>query len=285
MKHSVEIGGGVAETVSGDSENFVDLRDLSFCYGSRVIFDHFSLQVPRGKVTVIMGPSGCGKSTLLGFIGGRQRPQSGKVIVNGRQVNGLAKRDLYELRKSMGMMFQNSALLTDLDVFDNVAFPLRTHTDLPATLIRKLVLMKLQQVGLRGARHLLPAELSGGMTRRVALARAVVLDPLMVMYDEPFTGLDPVSMGVIVKLIRELNDSLCMTSVVVTHDVPEGLSIADRVYLLGAGNVVASGDPDYMRTFDHPVVRQFIDGLPDGPVAYHYPAEDYRQELLGRAQP
>jgi len=275
----------VAETVSGDSENFVDLRDLSFCYGSRVIFDHFSLQVPRGKVTVIMGPSGCGKSTLLGFIGGRQRPQSGKVIVNGRQVNGLAKRDLYELRKSMGMMFQNSALLTDLDVFDNVAFPLRTHTDLPATLIRKLVLMKLQQVGLRGARHLLPAELSGGMTRRVALARAVVLDPLMVMYDEPFTGLDPVSMGVIVKLIRELNDSLCMTSVVVTHDVPEGLSIADRVYLLGAGNVVASGDPDYMRTFDHPVVRQFIDGLPDGPVAYHYPAEDYRQELLGRAQP
>ncbi len=275
----------MAETVSGDSENFVDLRDLSFCYGSRVIFDHFSLQVPRGKVTVIMGPSGCGKSTLLGFIGGRQRPQSGKVIVNGRQVNGLAKRDLYELRKSMGMMFQNSALLTDLDVFDNVAFPLRTHTDLPATLIRKLVLMKLQQVGLRGARHLLPAELSGGMTRRVALARAVVLDPLMVMYDEPFTGLDPVSMGVIVKLIRELNDSLCMTSVVVTHDVPEGLSIADRVYLLGAGNVVASGDPDYMRTFDHPVVRQFIDGLPDGPVAYHYPAEDYRQELLGRAQP
>ena len=285
MKHSMDKGGDVADTASDHSENFVDLRDLSFCYGSLVVFDHFSLQIPRGKVTVIMGPSGCGKSTLLGFIGGRQCPQSGKVIVNGRQVNGLAKRDLYELRKSMGMMFQNSALLTDLDVFDNVAFPLRTHTNLPEMLIRKLVLMKLQQVGLRGARHLQPAELSGGMTRRVALARAVVMDPLMVMYDEPFTGLDPVSMGVIVKLIRELNDSLCMTSVVVTHDVPEGLSIADQVYLLGAGNVVASGDPDFMRTFDHPVVRQFIDGLPDGPVAYHYPAEDYRQELLGSGRP
>lgn len=265
---------------SGNSENFVELHDLSFRYGSRVILDHFSLQIPRGKVTVIMGPSGCGKSTLLSFIGGRQRPQRGEVVVNGKRVNALSKRDLYGLRKSMGMMFQNSALLTDLNVFDNVAFPLRTHTDLSESLIRKLVLMKLQQVGLRGAHHLQPAELSGGMTRRVALARAVVLDPLMVMYDEPFTGLDPVSMGVIVKLIRELNDSLCMTSVVVTHDVPEGLSIADQVCLLGAGKVVATGDADFMRKFDHPVVRQFIDGLPDGPVAYHYPAEDYQQELL-----
>jgi len=275
----------VADTIAAESENFVDMHDLCFQYGSRTLFDHFFLRIPRGKVTVIMGPSGCGKSTLLSFIGGRQRPQCGTVMVNGQQVNGMKKRDLYVLRKGMGMMFQNSALLTDLDVFDNVAFPLRTHTELPESLIRKLVLMKLQQVGLRGARHLLPAELSGGMTRRVALARAVVLDPLMVMYDEPFTGLDPVSMGVIVKLIRELNDGLNMTSVVVTHDVAEGLSIADHVFLLGAGKVIASGDPEFMCQDDNPEVRQFIDGLPDGPVAYHYPAGDYRQELLGsRAQ-
>jgi len=271
----------VAETAVDKSENFVDLRDLDFGYGKRRIFDHLSLQIPRGKVTVIMGPSGCGKSTLLGFIGGRKKPGSGRVIVNGKQVNGLPKHELFELRKSMGMMFQNSALLTDLDVFDNVAFPLRTHTDLPETLIRKLVLMKLQQVGLRGARHLQPAELSGGMTRRVALARAVVLDPLMVMYDEPFTGLDPVSMGVIVKLIRELNDNLCMTSIVVTHDVPEGLSIADHVCLLGDGKVIAVGDPEFMRNYHDPLVRQFIDGLPDGPVSYHYPANEYRQDLFG----
>ena len=227
-----------------------------------------------------MGPSGCGKSTLLNFIGGRLKPDSGDILVDGQSVPKLSQHSLYELRKRMGMMFQSSALLTDLTVFENVAFPLREHTDLPEVLIRNLVLMKLELVGLRGTRDLMPAQLSGGMARRVALARAISLDPMMVMYDEPFTGLDPISMGVIVKLIRELNDALGTTSIVVTHDVLEGCSIADYVYLLGKQGVIGFGTPAEMMASDSEEIRQFMDGLPDGPVPYHYPAANYVNDLF-----
>lgn len=226
-----------------------------------------------------MGPSGCGKSTLLNFIGGRLKPQVGEVSVDGVDVVKLGRQELYELRKGMGMMFQNSALLTDLSVYDNIAFPIREHTDLDEKLIRHLVLFKLQMVGLRGARELKPAELSGGMARRVALARAIALDPMLVMYDEPFTGLDPISKGVIVKLIKEIGDALGMTSLIVTHDVAEGMSIADKVLLLGGGHVIAAGSALEMRESELEDVRQFIDGKPDGPVAYHYPAPDYVSDL------
>lgn len=227
-----------------------------------------------------MGPSGCGKSTLLNFVGGRIQPEVGEVLVDGVDVARLGRQRLYKLRKSMGMMFQNSALLTDLSTFDNVAFPIREHTELDERLIHHLVLFKLQMVGLRGARDLKPAELSGGMARRVALARAIALDPMLVMYDEPFTGLDPISKGVIVKLIREIGDALGMTSLVVTHDVVEGMSIADKVILLGEGRVVGEGSSTEMRESRVPEVRQFIDGQPDGPVAYHYPAANYVDELM-----
>ena len=260
-------------------ENLIELNRVRFAFGDRLIYDDLNLSVPRGKVSVIMGPSGCGKSTLLNFIGGRIQPKIGEVIVDGIDVSVLSRQRLYKLRKSMGMMFQNSALLTDLSVFDNVAFPVREHTDLDEKLIRHLVLFKLQMVGLRGARDLKPAELSGGMARRVALARAIALDPMLVMYDEPFTGLDPISKGVIVKLIREVGDALGMTSLVVTHDVSEGLSIADKVLLLGGGHIIGEGSPEEMKTSGIPEVRQFIDGLPDGPVAYHYPAVSFLADL------
>jgi len=263
-----------------DSATLVDVRDVYFRYSDRPIFDGLSLRIPAGKVTVIMGPSGCGKSTLLSFIGGRLRPERGEVVVDGQRVPALRRRDLYSLRKRMGMMFQASALLTDLSVFENVAFPLREHTTLPEPLVRSLVLLKLQMVGLRGARDLMPDELSGGMGRRVALARAIALDPMMVMYDEPFTGLDPISMAVIVKLIREVNDALGMTSVVVTHDVAEANEIADYIYLLGHGRVIAAGTPAELGDSESAEVRQFMAGLPDGPVAYHYPAADLAADLL-----
>jgi phospholipid/cholesterol/gamma-HCH transport system ATP-binding protein len=227
-----------------------------------------------------MGPSGCGKSTLLNFIGGRLKPDAGSVTVDGVEVTGLGRRGLYDLRKRMGMMFQRSALLTDMSVFDNVAFPIRQNTDLPEPLIRHMVLFKLEMVGLRGARDLMPSELSGGMARRVALARAIALDPMLVMYDEPFTGLDPISMGVIVKLIREVNDALGMTSVVVTHDVKEGCSIADYVYLLAHGTVIGRGTPEELNASQSPEVRQFMGGLPDGPVGYHYPADEFVSDLF-----
>ncbi len=261
-------------------ERLIEIRDLRFSFGGNQIYDGLDVAIPRGKVTAIMGPSGCGKSTLLNFIGGRLRPDRGDVLVNGESVPSLNRGDLFDLRKQMGMMFQSSALLTDLTVFENVAFPLREHTSLPEALIKTLVLSKLQLVGLRGARSLMPSELSGGMTRRVALARAIALDPLLVMYDEPFTGLDPISMGIIVKLIREVNDALEMTSVVVTHDVAEACSIADYVYLLGNKKVVAHGTPEQMRNTESDDARQFMAGLPDGPVAYHYPARDYREDLF-----
>ena len=264
-----------------NQEYLIQVDDLVFGYGERLIFDRINLRIPTGKVTVIMGPSGCGKSTMLKFFGGSLSPRRGDVTFDGISIPGLKREQLFQLRKRMGMMFQSNALLTDINVFENVAFPLREHTDLPESLIQQLVLIKLEMVGLRGARELMPAELSGGMARRVALARAIALDPDLVMYDEPFTGLDPISMGVAIKLIKQLNDALGTTSVVVTHDVKEGASIADYIYLLGAGNVVGHGTPEQMINSDNEQVHQFMNGLPDGPVAFHYPAKDIQDDLLG----
>ena len=228
-----------------------------------------------------MGPSGCGKSTLLSLIGGRLRANSGTLQFNGQDIPKAGTEALFKMRRHMGMLFQSSALLTDLNVFENVAFPFREQTNLPEELIRILVLMKLELVGLRGARDLMPSELSGGMARRVALARAIALDPTMIMYDEPFVGLDPISMGVVVKLIREINDLFNLTSIVVTHDVAEGCSIADYACLLSGGKAIGYGTPEELLNSDSPEVRQFMNGLPDGPVGYHYPAEPYAQDLNG----
>lgn len=258
----------------------VVIENLIFSYDDRRIIDNLSLSIPRGKVTVIMGGSGCGKSTLLSLIGGRNHPDSGRLMVDGELVPALNTRQLFALRKRMGMLFQTGALLTDLTLFENVAFPMREHTNLPESIIRKVVLMKLEQVGLRGAEHLMPQQLSGGMARRAALARAIVLEPMMVMYDEPFTGLDPISKGVIAKLIRELNETLGITSIVVSHDVPETCAISDYAYLLGNGKVLGHGTPEAMMASEEPHVRQFMDGLPDGPVPFRYPARDYRAHLM-----
>ena len=258
----------------------VQIRDLVFKRGTRAIFDGVDIDIARGKLTAIMGPSGTGKTTLLRLIGGQLRPDAGTVLVDGSSVPDLSYRQLYELRKRMGMLFQNGALLTDINVFDNVAFPMREHTQLPESMIRDLVLMKLQAVGLRGARDLMPSELSGGMARRVALARAIALDPMMIMYDEPFTGQDPISMGVLVKLLRSLTDALGLTSVVVSHDVKESLSIADYVYVISGGKVVEHGTPDSLQASQSPWVQQFIQGLDDGPVPFHYPAPALAEDLL-----
>ena len=263
------------------NDALIRVRGLSYAFGSRVIFDRVDLDIPRGKITAIMGPSGTGKTTLLKLIGGQLRPQAGTVHVDGLDVHALPLRDLYELRMRMGMLFQSGALLTDLSVYDNVAFPLREHTRLPESMIRTLVLMKLESVGLRGARHLMPSELSGGMARRVALARASALDPMMLMYDEPFTGQDPISMGVLVKLIHDINHRLGLTGIVVSHDVEETLSIADWVYVIAAGRVVASGTPTDITQSGSDWTDQFINGKPDGPVPFHYPAKDYQVDLLG----
>lgn len=258
----------------------VKIRGLSFKRGARMIFDNIDLDIQRGKVTAIMGPSGTGKTTLLRLIGGQLRPDAGTVEVDGQNVHRLSQTALYTLRKRMGMLFQSGALLTDLDVYDNIAFPIREHTELPEELIRDLVLMKLEAVGLRGARELQPSELSGGMARRVALARAIALDPMMIMYDEPFTGQDPISMGVIVQLIRKLNDALGLTSVIVSHDVAETSAIADYVYVLSGGKVMGKGSPDELERSDSDWVQQFIHAEPDGPVPFHYPAPDYVEDLM-----
>ncbi|RYD92750.1 MAG: ABC transporter ATP-binding protein [Sphingomonadales bacterium] len=258
----------------------VDLRQVHYSVGSRKIFDGVDIQVARGSITAVMGPSGTGKTTLLRLITGQSRADSGAVTVFDREVARLSRSELYALRRRMGMLFQNGALLTDIDVFENVAYPVREHCKLPETLLRRLVLMKLQAVGLRGAAHLQPSELSGGMARRVALARAIVMDPEILIYDEPFVGLDPISMGVVCRLIRELNDALGITSIVVSHDVQEVTSIADRSYLLAGGKVVAAGSSAELRDADVPAVRQFMEGAPDGPVPFHYPAPDYVQQLL-----
>ncbi len=263
-------------------EVLVRIRGLRFLRGSRVIFDGVDMDIPRGKVTAIMGPSGTGKTTLLKLIGGQLRPDAGTVEVDGQDVHKLSTDALYALRMRMGMLFQSGALLTDLSVFDNVAFPLREHTGLTESMIRKLVLLKLEAVGLRGARELMPAELSGGMARRVALARAVALDPMMIMYDEPFTGQDPISMGVLVKLIRQLNDAARLTSVMVSHDVAEAGSIADHVYILSGGKVVDQGLAADLAQHGSDWTRQFLKGSPDGPVPFHYQARPLVDDLLER---
>ncbi len=257
----------------------IQIENLVFRRGERTIFNGLNLSIPRGKVVAIMGPSGTGKTTLLKLIAGQLRPHAGRVLVDGEDVHRLSRRRLFALRQRMGMLFQSGALLTDLSVFDNVAFPLREHTRLSETMIRRLVLMKLQAVGLRGARELMPSELSGGMARRVALARAIAMDPEMIMYDEPFVGQDPITMGVLLKLIRKLNVSLGLTSVVVSHDVDEVLSIADYAYVLSQGRVVAEGEAAAIRHSEDAYVRQFLEGQPDGPVPFHFPAGDYRKDL------
>ncbi len=263
----------------------VEARDIYFSFAEHNIYSGLNLTIPRGKVTVIMGPSGCGKSTFLSLLGGRLQPDSGTLIFDGAPIPPSRSRALFEMRRKMGMLFQNSALLTDLSVFDNVAFPFREQTDLPEELIRILVIMKLEMVGLRGARGLMPSALSGGMARRVALARAIALDPELIMYDEPFVGLDPISMGIIMQLIRQLNDALGITSVVVTHDVVEGCSIADYVYLLDDGVVAGHGTAQQMANSEQPEIKQFMNGLPDGPVGYHYPAGDYLTDLYAPKPP
>lgn len=261
-------------------DTLVKIRGLRFSRGDRKIFDGVDLDIPRGKVTAIMGPSGTGKTTLLRLIGGQLGPDQGSVQVDGLEVPELRTSELYALRRRMGMLFQSGALLTDLSVFDNVAFPLREHTNLPESMIRDLVLMKLQAVGLRGARDLKPAELSGGMARRVALSRAIALDPMMIMYDEPFTGQDPISKGALVKLIRLLNDALGLTSIIVSHDVRETIEISDYIYVISQGKVMGQGAPEDMEQTRSDWVRQFMNGLADGPVPFHYPAPDYRKDLL-----
>lgn len=268
-------------TTPSRDEVLVSIRDLTFRRGDRCIFEGIDLDIPRGRITAIMGPSGTGKTTLLKLIGGQLKPDRGRILFEGQDIHQLGLGDLYRLRRQMGMLFQSGALLTDLSVFDNVAFPLREHTRLSEPMIRSLVLMKLEAVGLRGARDLWPAELSGGMARRVALARAIALDPSLLMYDEPFTGQDPISMGVLVKLIRELNQGLGLTSIVVSHDVSETLAIADRVCLISGGRVIAQGAKSEIEGSESPWVKQFLEGAPDGPVPFHYPALDYRKDLLG----
>jgi phospholipid/cholesterol/gamma-HCH transport system ATP-binding protein len=262
----------------------VEIRNLGYAVSGRSIFDGLDMDIPRGRVTAIMGPSGTGKTTLLRLITGQVRADSGSILVAGEDMRTLRRADLYVLRRRMGMLFQNGALLTDLNVFENVAFPLREHTDLTERLIRQLVLMKLQAVGLRGAAELVPAELSGGMSRRVALARAIVMDPEILIYDEPFVGLDPISLGVILRLIRRLNDALGLTSIVVSHDVQEISAVADNVFLLSGGKVVARGTPQELKSYPSEIVRQFVGGLADGPVPFHYPAPDYFSELLSRSE-
>ncbi len=258
----------------------VTVRGLSFRRGERVIFQEVDLNIPRGQVTAIMGPSGTGKTTLLRLISGQVRPDAGRIEVDGVCVHELGWRELYQFRKRMAMLFQSGALFTDLNVFDNVAFPLREHTRLPERLLRTLVLMKLEAVGLRGARDLMPAELSGGMARRVALARAIALDPMMILYDEPFAGQDPISMGVLVKLIRTLNDALGLTSIIVSHDVKETAAIADYLYLISDGRIVEHGTPDALDRSNSPWVDQFMHARPDGPMSFHYPAPPYADDLL-----
>ncbi|WP_432744191.1 ATP-binding cassette domain-containing protein [Methylobacter sp. G7] len=260
--------------------SLVSVKNLSFSRGNKKIFDDISLEFERGKITAIMGPSGTGKTTLLKLIGGQLFPAQGTVSVDGNNVHRLRRSELYNLRKRMGMLFQSGALLTDMNVFDNVAFPLREHTHLPESMIRTLVLMKLQAVGLRGARNLMPNELSGGMARRIALARAIALDPMMIMYDEPFTGQDPISKGALVHLIKSLNTILGLTSIVVSHDVHETAAIADYIYVISEGKIVGQGSPKEIQQSESDWVQQFMTGAADGPAHFHYPAKDYIDDLL-----
>ncbi|MDO9925734.1 phospholipid ABC transporter ATP-binding protein MlaF [Glaesserella parasuis] len=261
-------------------QNLVEVKNLTFKRGERVIYDNLNLQVQKGKITAIMGPSGIGKTTLLRLIGGQILPENGEILFDGQDICQANNKTLYQLRQRMGMLFQSGALFTDLSTFDNVAFPIREHTQLPEELIRKLVLMKLEAVGLRGAAQLMPSELSGGMARRAALARAIALDPDLIMYDEPFTGQDPISMGVIVELIKKLNQALNLTSIVVSHDVNEVLSIADYAYIIANKRIIAEGTPESLLASQDPQVVQFLAGKADGPVQFHYPAQNYTEELF-----
>ncbi len=258
----------------------IQIRNLHFSRGQSKIFDGIDMDIHAGRITAVMGPSGTGKTTLLKLIGGQLKPEAGEVLVDGLNVHQLKRADLYKLRQKMGMLFQSGALLTDLSVFENIAYPLREHTNLSDSLIKSMVLIKLQAVGLSSAHHLMPSELSGGMSRRVALARALALDPMMIMYDEPFTGQDPISLGVLVKLIRDTNHALKLTSIVVSHDVEETLSIADDVKIISQGKVVAAGTTDEIKHSDSPWVRQFVEGQADGPVPFHYPGDSIEQQLL-----
>lgn len=268
--------------MDNSSDNLIEIHDLKFSRGHRAIFDGLNLSIKKGEITALMGPSGTGKTTLLRLITRQLIPQQGDIYVDGVDISTLTLTELYQLRQRFGMLFQNGALLTDLSVFENVAFPLREHTKLSNRLIRHIVLTKLHAVGLRGAADLMPAELSGGMARRVALARAMVMDPDILIYDEPFVGLDPISMGVIVRLVRRMNDALGITSIIVSHDVEEVATVADRSFLISEGKVAASGSPDELRTTNSELVRQFMHGMADGPVAFHYDAPDYAEQLLGR---
>ena len=261
--------------------NLVDVRGVSFSRANRLIFDDISLTVPRGKITAIMGPSGIGKTTLLRLIGGQIPPDSGEILFDGENIPEMSRSRLYTVRKRMSMLFQSGALFTDMNVFDNVAYPLREHTSLPPALLKSTVMMKLEAVGLRGAAKLMPSELSGGMARRAALARAIALEPDLIMFDEPFVGQDPITMGVLVKLISELNSALGVTCIVVSHDVPEVLSIADYAYIVADKKIVAHGSAQALQENCDPRVRQFLDGIADGPVPFRYPAGDYRDDLLG----
>lgn len=260
-------------------ENLVEIKDVSFSYGFRPVLKGISMTVPRGKVVSIMGLSGCGKTTLLRLIAGALRPRKGELVVAGRQMNRIDRAGLYALRRKMGMLYQFGALFTDMSALENVAFQIREHTDLPEDMVQDLALMKLHAVGLRGAQRLLPAALSGGMARRVALARAIALDPMLILYDEPFTGLDPISLGVICNLIRRLNDALGATSIVVTHDVQETLKIVDYVYFVADGAIVAHGTPEQIRESDAPFVHQFVWGEMDGPLPFHMPGAPYTKDL------
>ncbi|MDR3370010.1 ABC transporter ATP-binding protein [Rhodoferax sp.] len=266
------------------SHSLVEMRHLSFGYGERMILDGISLAIPRGKVTALMGASGGGKTTILRLIGGQIRAQQGQVLFDGQDVTPMTQPELYKMRRRMGMLFQFGALFVDLNVFENVAFPLREHTDLSDALIRDIVLMKLNAVGLRGARDLMPSDLSGGMARRVAMARAIALDPELVMYDEPFAGLDPISLGTAARLIRQLNDAMGLTSIFVSHDLEQTFAIADHVIILANGKIATQGTPDEVRHSTDPLVYQYVHALPDGPVHFHYPgptvAQDFGAEVV-----
>ncbi len=262
------------------NKNLIEVKNLTFKRGERVIYDNLNLKVQQGKITAIMGPSGIGKTTLLKLIGGQLHPEQGEIMFDGQDICRLSNRELYEVRKRMGMLFQSGALFTDISTFDNVAFPIREHTRMPERLIRQIVLMKLEAVGLRGAADLMPSELSGGMARRAALARAIALDPDLIMFDEPFTGQDPISMGVIVSLIKRLNEALNLTSIVVSHDVNEILSIADYAYIIADKHVIAEGTSEQLLASQDPQVVQFLKGEADGPVRFHYQAKDYVEELF-----
>lgn len=264
--------------------NFVEFKNVSFYRDDRMIFDNLSLQIPKGKITAILGPSGTGKTTLLRLISGQLKPTSGDVFLDGVCINALSRNELFELRKRMSLLFQTGALFTDMSVFENVAFPLREHTKLPERMIRDLVLLKLESVGLRGVAQQMPSQLSGGMARRVALARSMVLDPELIMYDEPFTGQDPISMGVLLKLITAFNTDLAITSMLVSHDVNEAMSIAQQVFILAAGHVIGQGSPEQVRNHPDLRVRQFLFGEPDGPVAFHAPAIPFTEEILSHVE-